>query len=75
MQRFGMYRWHIMDPVRFDKDLRITIRISGWRQGGRYLAQNQISHQFATGTRVSLMQNSLQYRDGGNWRFINQYPL
>jgi len=38
-QRFGMYRWHIMDPVRFDKDLRITIQDLGWRQGSRYLAQ------------------------------------
>jgi len=39
MQRFGLYRWHIMDPVRFDKDLRITIQDLGWRKGGRYLAQ------------------------------------
>ncbi|MGE5419773.1 MAG: glycoside hydrolase family 172 protein [Chloroflexota bacterium] len=39
MQRFGLYRWHIMDPVRFDKDLKITIQDLGWRKGGRYLAQ------------------------------------
>lgn len=39
MQRFGMYRWHIMDPVRFDKDLKVTIQDLGWRKGGRYLAQ------------------------------------
>jgi len=39
MQRFGMYRWHIMDPVRFEKDLKITIQDLGWRTGGRYLAQ------------------------------------
>ncbi|MDB5120701.1 MAG: hypothetical protein JWN56_1919 [Sphingobacteriales bacterium] len=38
-ERFGMYRWHIMDPVRFDKDLKITIQDLGWRSGGRYLAQ------------------------------------
>lgn len=38
-QRFGLYRWHIMDPVRFDKDLRITIQDLGWRSGGRYLPQ------------------------------------
>ncbi|MEX1139110.1 MAG: glycoside hydrolase family 172 protein [Bacteroidota bacterium] len=36
-QRFGLYRWHIMDPVRFEKDLRITIQALGWRSGGRYL--------------------------------------
>ncbi len=39
MQRFGLYRWHIMDPVRFEKDLKITIQDLGWRRGGRYLAQ------------------------------------
>ncbi|HEX2912699.1 MAG TPA: glycoside hydrolase family 172 protein [Chloroflexia bacterium] len=36
-QRFGMYRWHIMDPIRFDQDLRVTIQALGWRSGGRYL--------------------------------------
>jgi hypothetical protein len=35
--RFGLYRWHIMDPVRFEQDLRITIQALGWRSGGRYL--------------------------------------
>lgn len=38
-QRFGLYRWHIVDPVRFEKDLRITIQDLGWRHGGRYLPQ------------------------------------
>lgn len=36
-QRFGLYRWHIADPVRFDKDLRVTIQALGWRSGDRYL--------------------------------------
>lgn len=36
-QRFGLYRWHITDPVRFDKDLKVTIQDLGWRSGGRYL--------------------------------------
>jgi len=35
--RFGLYRWHIMDPVRFGQDLRVTIQALGWRSGGRYL--------------------------------------
>ncbi|MGB4291704.1 MAG: glycoside hydrolase family 172 protein [Bacteroidales bacterium] len=39
MQRFGLYRWHIMDPIRFEKDLKVTIQDLGWRRGGRYLAQ------------------------------------
>ncbi|HAH25739.1 MAG TPA: hypothetical protein DCL77_18610 [Prolixibacteraceae bacterium] len=38
-QRFGLYRWHIKDPVRFEKDLKVTIQDLGWRQGGRYLPQ------------------------------------
>ena len=37
--RFGMYRWHIVDPIRFDSDLKITIQDLGWRSGGRYLPQ------------------------------------
>jgi hypothetical protein len=37
IQRYGLYRWHIMDPVRFEKDLRVTIQALGWRSGGRYL--------------------------------------
>jgi hypothetical protein len=36
-QRFGMYRWHITDPIRFEKDLKVTIQALGWRSGGRYL--------------------------------------
>jgi hypothetical protein len=39
-QRFGMYRWHITDPIRFKKDLRVTIQALGWRAGanpGEYL--------------------------------------
>ena len=36
-QRFGMYRWHIMDPIRFEQDLRVTIQALGWRSGQRYL--------------------------------------
>ena len=35
--RFGMYRWHVTDPVRFQRDLRVTIQALGWRSGGRYL--------------------------------------
>lgn len=35
--RFGMYRWHIMDPIRFESDLRVTMQALGWRSGGRYL--------------------------------------
>ncbi|RYU91445.1 DUF2961 domain-containing protein [Mucilaginibacter terrigena] len=36
-QRFGLYRWHITDPIRFEKNLKVTIQALGWRSGGRYL--------------------------------------
>ena len=29
-QRFGMYRWHIADPVRFAERLRVTVQALGW---------------------------------------------
>jgi hypothetical protein len=35
--RFGMYRWHIPDPIRFQNRLRITLQALGWRSDGRYL--------------------------------------
>ena len=43
-QRFGLYRGHIADPIRFKQDLRVTIQALGWRdwppnfeKGPRYL--------------------------------------
>ena len=36
-QRFGMYRWHILDPIRFDENLRVTIQALGWRSDRHYL--------------------------------------
>jgi hypothetical protein len=36
-RRFGMYRWHLPDPIRFAEDLRVTVQALGWRSGARYL--------------------------------------
>lgn len=36
-QRFGMYRWHILDPIRFRERLKVTIQALGWRPDKRYL--------------------------------------
>lgn len=36
-QRFGMYRWHIPDPIHFGSDLRVELQALGWRSGRRYL--------------------------------------
>ena len=31
-QRFGLYRWHIPDPIHLERDLRVTIQAVGWRR-------------------------------------------
>jgi len=36
-QRFGMYRWHIPDPIRFEHDIKVAVQALGWRSEGRYL--------------------------------------
>jgi hypothetical protein len=42
--RFSMYRWHIADPIRFSKRIRVTMQALGWRSGRRYLPlQDDIS--------------------------------
>jgi hypothetical protein len=30
-QRFGMYRWHVPDPIRFENEIKVTIQALGWR--------------------------------------------
>ena len=35
--RLGMYRFHVMDPIRFETDLSITIQALGWGYNGRWL--------------------------------------
>jgi Protein of unknown function (DUF2961) len=43
-QRFGLYRWHITDPVRFENNLKVTLQDLGWHTNGRYLPlQDDIS--------------------------------
>lgn len=32
-QRFGLYRWHVCDPIRFRKKLKVTIQALGWHLG------------------------------------------
>ena len=36
-QRFGLYRWHIPDPIRFEREIAVTVQALGWRSEGRYL--------------------------------------
>ena len=32
-----MYRWHILDPIRFSTDLKVTMQALGWQSWWRYL--------------------------------------
>lgn len=36
-QRFGMYRWHVLDPIVFERKLRVTLQDLGWHRDHRYL--------------------------------------
>ncbi len=35
--RHSLYRFHILDPIHFQEDIRITMQTLGWRSEGRYL--------------------------------------
>lgn len=39
-QRFGMYRWHVPDPIHFAESVRVDIQALGWRSEGRYLPRH-----------------------------------
>ena len=34
--KIGQYRWHILDPIRFESDLKVTIQSLGWKEKGLY---------------------------------------
>lgn len=34
--RHGLYRWHIMDPIRFEQRLKVTIQALGWWPGIKF---------------------------------------
>lgn len=36
-QRFGLYRWHIADPVHFAERISVNIQALGWQRGHRFL--------------------------------------
>jgi len=42
--RHGLYRFHILDPIRFEEDLKVTMQALGWRSESRFLPlQDDIS--------------------------------
>ncbi len=34
--KHGLYRWHVMDPIRFEKDLKVTIQALGWWPNAKF---------------------------------------
>jgi len=34
--KHGLYRWHVMDPIRFSRKLRVTIQALGWWPNHRF---------------------------------------
>jgi hypothetical protein len=34
--RHGLYRWHVLDPIRFKQDLRVTVQALGWWPPRKY---------------------------------------
>jgi hypothetical protein len=34
--KHGLYRWHIPDPIRFERDLKVTIQALGWWPNGKF---------------------------------------
>ena len=34
--KWSLYRWHIMDPINFHRDLKVTIQALGWWPNNRY---------------------------------------
>ncbi len=36
LPRHGLYRWHVLDPIRFSQNLRVTIQALGWWPNHKY---------------------------------------
>ncbi|MBP5230220.1 MAG: DUF2961 domain-containing protein [Clostridia bacterium] len=34
--RFGMYRWHLPDPISFEKRIRVDVQALGWTEHGKF---------------------------------------
>ena len=68
LQRFGLYRWHIADPVRFEKDLKVTIQALGWKTGRPICRWKTTSPRWPTGIKPSRTPSSPRCRRRTAWR-------
>jgi len=41
-RRVSMYRWHIPDPIYFNKDLRIEVQSLGWGSNKKYMIRDDL---------------------------------
>lgn len=57
-QRFGMYRWHIADPIRFAEDVQVTVQSLGIGPGH----ENGLPHRYRP-TSDDLASTALFYLD------------
>lgn len=64
-QRFGMYRWHVVDPIRFHEDIRVDVQALGWQEGPRYrpLTDDIASVAYFYLDRTSAPRPALPHRD------------
>ena len=40
-QRFGLYRFHVLDPIRFAEDIRISVQCLGWGDAAKRFLQRR----------------------------------
>lgn len=34
--KHGLYRWHVLDPIRFEESLKVTVQALGWWPNGKF---------------------------------------
>ncbi len=67
-QRHAMYRWHMMDPIHFDSDLRVTIQALGWRANSAICPDNTTFAPLLTGTKRCRQRHFRHFRIATLWR-------
>jgi len=40
--KHGLYRWHVLDPIRFEKKLKVTIQALGWWLNGKIFCRKTL---------------------------------
>jgi hypothetical protein len=56
--KWSLYRWHIMDPINFQKDLKVNIQTLGWWPNGKYQSLSDDVVRSLTGTKQNRTHSS-----------------